>query len=90
MNKRDLITTAKGRVGASYQDCEAQLDAMLDVIGEELASGGEVRIHGFGVFKAVERKAREARNPKTGETIQIPAKRVVRFVPGKELKNRLA
>jgi len=62
------------------------VDAMIKAMTTALAQGGKVEIRGFGNFKVRQREARKARNPKTGEMIEVPAKRVPHFKPGKELK----
>jgi DNA-binding protein HU-beta len=62
------------------------IDTLLDTITKGLKKDGEVKLVGFGVFKVQKRKARTGRNPKTGEAVKIPARKVVKFVPGKELK----
>jgi integration host factor subunit beta len=62
------------------------IDAMIDAMTTALAQGGKVEIRGFGNFTVRQREARKARNPKTGEVVEVPAKRVLHFKPGKELK----
>lgn len=57
----------------------------FDTLADSLASGDEVRIHGFGTFRALERPARVGRNPRTGETVQVEARRVARFSPSTTL-----
>lgn len=57
----------------------------FDTLSAALAAGDEVRIHGFGTFRTVERPARVGRNPRTGETVQVPARRAVRFTPSTTL-----
>ena len=65
------------------------LDAFTDEITKVLRSGDKVNITGFGIFKVSDRKAREGRNPKTGEVIQIKASKKPRFTPGKLLKEAI-
>lgn len=62
------------------------VDAVFDTITKELSRGEEISIPQFGKFKVAKRKAREARNPKTGETVHVPAKTVAKFTPAKALK----
>jgi integration host factor subunit beta len=62
------------------------VDAMIEAMTTVLAKGGKVEIRGFGNFKVRQREARKARNPRTGELVEVPAKRVPHFKPGKELK----
>lgn len=66
------------------------LDRLLDSISESLARGDDVRLHGFGHFSRTSIKARTGRNPRTGETIEIPETPRVTFAPSKALKARLA
>ena len=61
----------------------------FDTISGELTSGNEVRIHGFGAFKTSHRAARVARNPRTGDSVKVPARRVVRFAPSTTLATAL-
>ncbi len=65
------------------------LNIILEEIGDALARGEKVTFVGFGTFRVVERPARKGRNPRTGKTIEIPAKKVVKFIPGKALKERI-
>ena len=66
------------------------MTAMTDFIGESLRIGDEVRVKGLGTFKAVERAARVGRNPKTGEPVEIPARKVIKFVPATALNDVVA
>ena len=68
------------------QQAEVVVQTILDSIVEALQSGERVELRGFGSFRLRERKARLGRNPKTGESVQVPAKRVAHFRVGKELK----
>jgi nucleoid DNA-binding protein len=86
MNKTDLINEVTTVIGTQKQAKEA-VDCVLKAIADALAKNDSVQISGFGSFKVSERKARTGRNPQTGETIQIPAGRVPRFVAGKALKD---
>ena len=86
MNKTDLINEVAAVVGTQKQAKEA-VDSVLQSITNALANNDSVQISGFGSFKVSERKARAGRNPQTGETIQIPASRIPRFVAGKALKD---
>ena len=61
----------------------------FDTISGSLTGGDEVRIHGFGTFKTAQRAARTGRNPRTGESVQVPARRVVRFSPSTTLSATL-
>lgn len=86
MNKTDLIAKVATIVGTQKQAKEA-VDCVFDTITEALAGKDGVQIAGFGSFKVGERKARTGRNPQSGATIQIPARNVPKFVPGKALKD---
>ncbi|MCX8058821.1 MAG: HU family DNA-binding protein [Spirochaetes bacterium] len=87
MNKADLIAAIKKKADApSKKIVEDVINAFIDVVKGELKKKGTVQLVGFGTFKVVERKAREGRNPKTGQKIKIPATKVPKFVPGKDLR----
>ena len=87
MNKSELVDAIAQKSGLSKVDSKKALDATLDAIADELKSGGKVVLVGFGTFSVVERSARKGINPRTKETIDIPAKKVVKFKPGSELSN---
>lgn len=87
MNKGDLINKIAESADISKAQATDALNAVLDNIGEALKDGDKVTLIGFGTFSISERKARTGRNPQTGETIQIAAKNVVKFKPGKELSD---
>lgn len=90
MNKTDLIAKVSEKTEITKKDVERMLNATLETVQEEVQAGEQIQIIGFGTMKAVDKKATTARNPKTGETIKVPAKRVPKFVPGaafKELVN---
>ncbi len=75
--------------GQKKSVAEFIIDQFALGVSEALQAGDDVKVPGLGTFKVKETKARTARNPKTGETIQVPAKKVVKFVPAKELKSRV-
>ncbi len=85
MNKRDLIDAISGRLGDKKSATEA-VNAVLETIQSTVASGDKVAITGFGVFEKAERPARTARNPATGQPIQVPASSVPKFRPGADFK----
>lgn len=66
------------------------IEAMFEMIADNLQQGHEINIPGFGKFAVKDKPERQARNPKTGETMTVPAKRVFKFTPAKALKERLA
>ena len=71
------------------EEIEQVADIFFDEIAERLADGGRVELRGFGAFSTREREARQGRNPRTGETVFVPAKRVPYFKPGKEMRARI-
>lgn len=70
-------------------EVEQVVDVFFDEITQRLAEGGRVELRGFGAFSTREREARVGRNPRTGEAVKVPARRVPYFKAGKEIKNRL-
>ena len=90
MNKAELINAAADKAGLSKKDTEAAVDAAIKAITEALAAGDKVQLVGFGSFEIRARAARTGRNPKTKETIKIPASKVPAFKPGKALKDAVA
>ena len=86
MNKSDLIVSVANLAGLKQSEAKRAIDAVFDSITEALKKKEEVRLIGFGTFVVSERPATEGRNPRTGEKLQIPAKRLPKFRPGKELK----
>ena len=71
------------------EEIEQVVDIFFDEISERLAEGGRVELRGFGAFSTREREARTGRNPRTGEAVDVPAKRVPYFKAGKEMRHRL-
>lgn len=86
MTKLELVARAAEKAGVTKKEAEKVLNAVLTTIEEAVKAGGEVRIVGFGSFQVVKRAERKGINPKTKEEIVIPAKKVVRFKPGKKLE----
>jgi DNA-binding protein HU-beta len=87
MNKPDLIAAAAEKSGVSKKDTERVLNAAIDTIVATLAKGEKVQLSGFGTFEVKEREARIGRNPRTKETIDIPATWVPSFKPSKALRD---
>ncbi|MFO7252538.1 MAG: HU family DNA-binding protein [Actinomycetes bacterium] len=85
MNKRELVEAVAGRLGDKKAATEA-VNAVLDVIQHAVAGGDKVSITGFGAFEMVHKPARTARNPSTGEPIEVPESWVPRFRPGTDFK----
>jgi integration host factor subunit beta len=71
------------------EEIEQVVDIFFDEIARRLAEGGRVELRGFGAFSTREREARTGRNPRTGETVNVPAKKVPYFKAGKEIRDRL-
>ena len=71
------------------EEVEQDVDIFFDEISARLAEGGRVELRGFGTFSTRDRDARTGRNPRTGETVDVPAKRVPYFKAGKEMRERL-
>lgn len=86
MTKAELVDEVAGNSDLSKKDAEVIVQTVLDSIVESLKSGEKVELRGFGSFRLRERASRLGRNPKTGEKVHVPAKRVPYFKPGKELK----
>jgi len=90
MTKSDLIEKISEKVqNFTKRDVEIIVDKIFDSIKDGLVSGDKIEIRGFGSFKVKEHGARKGRNPKTGEAIDIPAKKTPFFKVGKELKERV-
>ncbi len=90
MNKAELIHSIAEETGMKKSDVEKVLNAFVATVKGTLADSQEVRILGFGTFKVAERSARKGRNPRTGEEMVIPARKVVKFRPGQALQAAVA
>ena len=89
MNKAELITSMAEKSQLTKKAAESALKAFIDSVQEALENGDKVQLIGFGTFETRERAAREGRNPRTKETITIPASTVPVFKAGKEFKDRV-
>jgi DNA-binding protein HU-beta len=87
MNKRDLIAQIAQDTGVTKSSAGAAVDSLLETITKALRKGDAITFVGFGTFKTTQRRARVAKNPRTGDAIKIPKRRVVRFTAGKALKS---
>lgn len=87
MNKQALIDVVHGKLGGTKVQAEEVVNAIFDGIVSTLAKGNEVSIAGLGIFSVKSRAARMARNPKTGETVSVPATKVPKFRAAKALKD---
>lgn len=89
MNKAELIASMAEKSGLTKKDAELALKAFIESVQGALENNEKVQLVGFGTFETRERAAREGRNPKTKETIQIPASTVPVFKAGKEFKEKV-
>ena len=87
MNKAALVELVHGMIKTTKTQAESVVDGIFNAITAELKKGGEVSVSGFGIFSAKMRKARTARNPRTGESVSVPAQRVPKFRAAKALKD---
>ncbi len=86
MTKADLVVKIAEKANLTKANAERSLNALLDAVEETLVSEGKLTLTGFGTFAVETRKARVGRNPRTGDAINIPESKVVKFRPGKLLK----
>jgi DNA-binding protein HU-beta len=89
MTKNELIAAVAEKAGLSKTDAASAVEATFDSIAGALKSGEEVKIMGFGNFKVVKRAAREGRDPRTGQPVEIKASTRPKFSPGKGLKDAI-
>src|SRR6516225_323224 len=87
MTKADLIEEVSKMVELTRKDSEVVVDTIFDSIVHSLRSGDKIEIRGFGSFRTRQRKPRVGRNPKTGDRVDVPAKKIPFFKPSKELKD---
>ena len=90
MNKTELVAAVAAKTEMSKKNAEKAVTAMLETVAETLAAGEKVQLVGFGTFEAREREARTAKNPRTGETVEVAASRVPAFKAGQALKAKVA
>jgi len=89
MNKTDLVSAVAEDAQIAKDKAAAAVESVIKQIQSTLLEGQEVRLPGFGNFKVADRKATTARNPRTGETVNVPASKVAKFAPAKGLKEAL-
>jgi len=89
MNKAELIKEVAGKTGLTKKDVGLVVDDFIETVSDALCKGEKITLVGFGTFQVIEKKARRGRNPRTGEEIQIPAKKVPKFIPGKNLREKI-
>ncbi len=90
MNKADLVSKVAASTNQSKVVTRKILDNFLEAVGDTLAAGNNIEIRGFGSFKVKKRKAQVARNPRTGERVNIPSRFVPAFKPSRNLLKRVA
>ena len=90
MNKTELIAAVAEKTGLTKKDAERVVSATIETIAQNLAAGNKVQVSGFGNFEVKAREARVGRNPRTKETIQIPATKLPAFKAAKALKDAVA
>lgn len=89
MNKQELVAAIAEKADISKKDAEAAVKAFTEVVMDDVAAGNKVQLIGFGTFEAVERVAREGRNPRTNETMMIEASRNPKFKPAAPFKKKV-
>lgn len=89
MTKSELISAVAEKSGLTKKNTDAAIQAFVDVVIEEMKNGGKIQLVGFGTFEVSERPAREGRNPRTGESMTVPATKTVKFKAGKALKDQV-
>ena len=89
MKKDDIISKMVEATNLTKAEADKAMTAFLDSVKEGLMNGEKITIIGFGSFSVVERKARMGRNPQTGQEIEIPASKTVKFKPGEKLKTEI-
>lgn len=90
MNKTELVAAVAAKTELTKKDAEKAVSALLETVTETLAAGEKVQLVGFGTFETRSRDARTAKNPRTGETVEVAATRVPAFKAGQALKNKVA
>ena len=90
MTKRDIVLKVSESLGVKQVLVKKITQKIFDTIFETLHSGGRIEIRNFGVFYLKKRKKRVGRNPKTGQVVPIPERKIVAFKPGLEMKDKIA
>jgi nucleoid DNA-binding protein len=89
VTKKEMARAIAGETGLTQLQVQGVVRRVFDGITETLVREGRIELRNFGVFAVRQRKPREARNPRTGERVKVPAKRVVTFKPGREMGDRV-
>lgn len=91
ITKRDIATNLSDQTGLSLSDVSIMVDSFIEIVGKNLVLGNDITFRTFGTFELRLAKAKIGRNPKKPDSaVEIPARYVVRFKPGRELKNSVA
>ena len=92
MTKADLVEQVAEAIGPGItkKDCALVVDGLLNAVKRALANGENIEIRGFGTFKVRKRKSRMARNPRTGQGVEVPSRSVPVFKPSKHLRSRVS
>lgn len=89
MKKQDLVDAISEKAGLAKSQSQSIIEEVFDLISDSLSKGEKIDLRGFGTFNVRESAARTGRNPQTGESIKIPARRVPTFKAGKELRDKV-
>jgi nucleoid DNA-binding protein len=89
MTRRDMAKVIAEEMGITQTQAQEVIQRVFDSITETLLSEGRIELRNFGVFEVKERGPRRARNPRTGEAVDVPARRVVTFKPGREMEEQV-
>ena len=89
MNKTEFISAVSEKSGLSKADAKKAVEAFVETVSQELKAGGKVALLGFGSFSVAEKSARKGVNPKTKQTIEIAARKAVKFKAGAELNDKI-
>jgi nucleoid DNA-binding protein len=89
MTKKEIVKQISDRIGLTQLKTKEIVQQTFDAIVDTLLEQGRIELRNFGVFEVKERKPRKARNPRTGDRVDVPAKFVVTFKPGKEMEERV-
>ena len=90
MTKKEIVRLISDELNLSQQDVKRVVQKTFDAVIDTLSKDGRIELRNFGVFEVKVRKARKARNPRTGEEVLVPSKRVVTFKAGKEMEQLVA
>lgn len=89
MTKKEIVKAIADKIGLTQVETKEVVQSTFDSIIEAIATQGRIELRNFGVFEVKQRAPRKARNPRTGEEVQVPAKKVVIFKPGRLMEERV-